>query len=144
MRDQGEVDLNKLEVAQRLRTVLHRLSKLAHSPSDQGLLDRLPDLVTPKLAYDAEGSMPGQFPRRERTTTGRKLAVVIHEAKRAIVLFWELCRTDETIGLIPLIERLEDYAKYGLPKFDLGGEDHTGYNLVPTREVQSHKAGVEV
>lgn len=130
MNDLLEIPTQTKDVGDRLRTVLRRLSRLVAGPADQGLLDRLPDLVNPNMAHDGEGQMPGQYPRRDRTSTGRVGAVLIHEAKLAIVRYWELVLRDEVLGLNDLIERLEGYAKDGLGKYDLAGTDAEGYHLV--------------
>lgn len=124
------------DVAQRLRAVLRKLSRFTPGPNDAGVLDRLPELVCPQMAHEGvgEGQMPGAFPYRELAPIGRIAAVLVHEAKLAIVRYWELVRTDETTGLIELIERLEGYVKDGLGKYELAGDEPRGYHLV--RKIQ--------
>lgn len=136
MKNASETVKNQSDVAYRLRTILRKLSRFVPGPNDSGILDRLPELVCPQMAHEGvgEGQMPGQYPRRELCPTGRVVAVLIHEAKLAITRYWELVRTDETVGLTELIERLEGYVKDGLGKYELAGDEPRGYHLV--RKIQ--------
>jgi len=106
-------------------------------PCDQIVFDQFLRIVTPNCAYDAIGAhqlnwIPGLH--RDRTREGNKLAVVVHEIGKAILLYYDLIRTDDEVGLDHLVQRLENYAENGFKGYELLGGPDIGYGLFDPRQ----------
>jgi hypothetical protein len=127
---QPEATLLTSQVQTSLKAIGQGLRRFMHYPNTQGTLDRCLDLCTPAHAYGGDGLLPSPVPSGTHTRSKNKVAIVFHEYKRAIIGYWELCRTDECVGLRAMLQQLCDYVDYGLDAFDLLGEDAGGYYLV--------------
>lgn len=131
------IDYNSLaawkdSVAQRLRAALYGIRQRNIPRLEQSVLEQLAECVHVPLAYraDRDTLLPHGRPLRVRVRHASKKAVVFREAHRAVILYWELIRTDEVVGLDRLIERLEYYAVHGYRNCELLGGDSDGYTLL--------------
>lgn len=131
MIDYVAVAQQKHDAARRLRTAFYGIRKQNIPRLEQRTLERLAECITPSYAYDdsRDTHLPHGRPIRSCTRHCSKVAVMFSEAHRAVVLYWELVRTDEAIGLFHLIDRLEYYAEHGLKGCELLGGPAGGYTL---------------
>ena len=122
-----------------LRTAISNLRRQLATRPDITLLDRLMELVESGKAWNHMGPtalgtlLP--FIQYAETRTAKPRAVVFHEIGLALIRYWELVRTSETIGLGRLLQRLEDYGEFGIDSCELLGGPETGYSLF-NREAQ--------
>jgi len=120
-------------IAVKLRQAISGLRRQLGSRPDITLLDRLMELVESGRAWDHMGPtaltnlLP--FTQYSETRTAKKRAVVFHEIGQALIRYWELVRTSETIGLGRLLQRLEDYGEFGIDSCELLGGPSSGYSL---------------
>jgi|GEM_PF-4746411 len=124
----------KLDVRRDLLRIGRALHRFMHYPNTQGVLDRCLDLCSPAHAYGGPGLLPSPVPNTTHARIKNKVSVVLHEYKQALVCYWELCRTDETVGLNALLQTLTRYLEFGLEEFDLRGDDAIGYYLLQRGE----------
>lgn len=125
--------VSKVAIQSKLRTAIKDIrSQLIRRP-DISLLDRLMELVQPGFAYDQRGEaiLGSILPhiRYVNTRTPKPIAIVLHEIGRALLLYWELERTDECVGLGHLLRRLSDYGQDGIQACELLGGIENGYSL---------------
>ena len=125
--------VNKTAIQSRLRTAIVDIRLQLIRRPDITLIDRLMELVQPGFAYNGRGeSILGSILphiRYVNTRTPKPIAIVLHEIGRALLLCWELERTDECVGLGHLLQRLADYGTDGIQACDLLGGDEDGYSL---------------
>ena len=120
-------------IATKLRRAIFNLRRQLASRPDISLLDRLMELVESGKAWDHKGVcalatlLP--FIQYSETRTAKPRAVVFHEIGQALIRYWELVQTSETIGLGRLLQRLEDYGEFGIDSCELLGGPSTGYSL---------------
>lgn len=132
MKDEIKLADEKIQIQKRINRVINGLRRHLVHRADVNVLDRLSILVSPGLAYKEEGRMALSFIRdlnRSKAQVPEKLAVVFHEAAHLLLRFWELIRTDQTVGLYTLLDHLEGYAKTGLDECELLGGPSIGYSL---------------
>ncbi len=126
-------DVDSTVIATKLRRAINGLRRQMATRPDIALLDRLMELVEPGKAWHEQGpSCVGTilpFIRYAETRTAKPRAVVFHEIGLALIRYWELVRTSETIGLGRLLQRLEDYGEFGIDSCELLGGTNTGYSL---------------
>jgi len=87
------------------------------------------------MMYDGEAQLPSPVP--SITGHGRNPHsenIVLHDIKQAILRYWELCRTDQTVGLQANIRQLEAYADHGWTDtaWIVLGSEADGYYLAYT------------
>jgi len=120
-------------IAVKLRRAISNLRRQLGSRPDITLLDRLMELVESGKAWDHTGStalatlLP--FIQYSETRTAKARAVVFHEIGQALIRYWELVRTGETVGLGRLLQRLEDYGEFGIDSCELLGGPSSGDSL---------------
>lgn len=132
MIDYQKLHQRKHDMARRIRAALYRIRKRNIGRLDQRVLEQLAGAVNPIIAYhgDRDTFLPHGRPLRSRTQHASKTAILIREAHRAVVLYWDLIRMDETIGLDRLVGRLEFYAESGTKDCEILGGSKSGYTLL--------------
>lgn len=122
----------KEDAARRLKAALYGIRKQNIPRLDQSILEKLANCTTSSVAYhaDRDALLPHGSPTRSRPRHKSKTAILFVEAHRAVVLYWELIRTDEVVGLDRLINRLEYYAAHGTRACVILGGPDGGYSLL--------------
>jgi len=123
MVDQTRLAKIKREAEIQLRDDLFAIRHQLTSSKEQTWMDKLTDCVSPKLAYDGLSRLPIGLSHK-RCRSPNKFGIVCHDVGLAIMKYWELIRTDDTVGLKPLLQKISDYAIYGIAQCEvLGGPD---------------------
>lgn len=123
MVDQTRLATIKLQTAIQLRNDLFEIRRQLTSSKEQAWIDKLIDCVSPKLAYDGLSRLPIDLSHK-RCRNPDKLGIICHDIGLTIIKYWELIRTDDTVGLKPLLQKINDYATYGIAQCEiLGGSD---------------------
>jgi len=133
MKDIQETAVTKRQVGARLRAAILGLSKQAASVAQRRRLDRALELVSPGCALSVtRQDVLDTFIPFSNLATSRsedRFEIVLHEVGQAIQRYWELERSDETVGLGRLLDRLEAYVQDGFRECEVLGGDETGYVL---------------
>ena len=132
MIDYNELHRQKDTLARRLRAALYGIRKRNIPRLEQRTFETLAECVLPATAYrtDRDVLLPHGRPLQSLVRHASKKAVIIQEAHRAVVLYWDLVRYDEAVGLGWLIKRLAYYAGYGYGDCELLGGPDSGYSLL--------------
>lgn len=131
MIDYVTIAQRKTEVAGRLIAALYKIKRRNIPRLEQRILENLAECVTPARAYrtDRDMYLPHGRPVRNWSLHASKMSILFHEAHQAVILYWELIRTDEATGLERMIKRLEYYAANGYKGCGLLGGSSVGYTL---------------
>lgn len=133
MKDAQETAVTKRQVGTRLRAAIVGLSRQAASVAQRRRLDRALELVSSGYALSLtrrdvlDAFIP--FSHLAASRSEDRFEIVLHEVGQAIQRYWELERSDETVGLGRLLDRLDAYVQDGFRKCEVLGGPETGYVL---------------
>lgn len=116
----------KEEAATQLLKNLFIIRTQLLSSVDKNTIDAFIAVVSPKLAYSGCLPIKMPYPRCKKPV---KLAIVCHDIGTAIKRYWELIRTDDTVGLEALLRKIKDYATHGFRQCEILGSEIDGYYL---------------
>lgn len=131
MNDILSVADQKLAAQTRIRNAISGIKRQIVARGRLTILDRLLGLVVPDHAYGDHASLLCFVAdlHRNRSRAATKWGVVLHNLGSLLVAYWTLTRYDESVGLAGLLQRVEDYARYGFEQCNLLGDMENGFYL---------------